>query len=187
MDSLRVFRYKASMRKPTPILSVIRPKTLTRFKQKLVKSGTCLNFTGARNKRGYGFVDVSYNYSARRYAILAHRLAWALANGRDPDEGLIVCHRCNNPPCCNPKHLYLGTPQDNTNDMIKAGTGRFDAMKGRKGTAHPRATYSQVQRDQVIDMKRETQKTMKEIAAIAGVSYQTACRWWNDFVRDRSR
>lgn len=52
--------------------------------------------------------------------VLAHRVAWQTTNGPIPD-GLWVLHRCDNPPCCNPGHLFLGTAQDNIDDMMRKG------------------------------------------------------------------
>jgi len=49
-----------------------------------------------------------------------HRFAWELANGPIP-EGMFVCHKCDNPPCCNVDHLFLGTPKENTTDMVNKG------------------------------------------------------------------
>ena len=139
-------------RTSVPILSSLRPWTADRFKAKLIPKGKCLLFTGYRNKRGYGIVDVSYDYCEKRFPILAHRLAWVLANDQEIPADKIVCHTCHNPSCCNHEHLYLGTAQTNSDDMVRAGRsckGRAP-LKGIKGTAHPRALYTQEQRDQII-------------------------------------
>src|SRR5439155_18768711 len=69
-----------------------------------------------------------------------HRIAWELANGPIP-EGLSILHKCDNPPCVNPRHLFLGTSADNRKDArIK---GRLPAHSGEK---NPRArlTWEQV-------------------------------------------
>jgi len=65
------------------------------------------------NPSGYGQVGIVDGKLIR-----AHRLAWELTNGWIPN-GLYVCHHCDNPPCCNPAHLFLGTQADNMSDMVK--------------------------------------------------------------------
>lgn len=75
----------------------------------------CHEWRGARRAGGYGAVSV-----AVRQTDYAHRVAWQLAFGPIPD-GMFVCHRCDNPPCCNPEHLFLGTNADNMRDMVAKG------------------------------------------------------------------
>ena len=60
----------------------------------------------------------------------AHRLAWQLSNGPIPD-GLFVLHHCDNPPCCNPAHLFLGTQADNMADMVSKGRANLDNGRGK--------------------------------------------------------
>ncbi len=71
----------------------------------------------AKYRRGYG----QFKRDGRRgKSENAHRLAWEYVNGEPPSH-LFVCHRCDNPPCCNPAHLFLGTPKENHDDMVMKG------------------------------------------------------------------
>lgn len=84
----------------------------------------CEEFTKrARCRGGYAQVSVAGKTT------LAHRAAWVAANGPIP-SGLHVLHRCDNPPCVNIEHLFLGTHQDNMDD--KKSKGRHGAMPLRK-------------------------------------------------------
>jgi len=86
-----------------------------RFWSHLVEAPSgCMEWTRATNPQGYGKVRINKQYFA------THRLAWVLVNGPIPD-GLFVCHRCDNPPCCNVDHLFLGTMKDNMMDMVSKG------------------------------------------------------------------
>lgn len=74
----------------------------------------CWEWTRLRNKDGYG------RFCAYSTSILAHRIAFALANGYDPGPAL-VCHECDNPSCCNPRHLWLGDDAANKRDSYQKG------------------------------------------------------------------
>lgn len=72
----------------------------------------CWEWSGHRDKNGYGTLAISSR------PVGAHRVSWTINYGPIPD-GLCVLHRCDNPPCVRPDHLFLGTSQDNTIDMIR--------------------------------------------------------------------
>lgn len=76
--------------------------------------GPCWLWVGSRDQKGYG--NVSVHGSTKR----AHRVSWTIANGKIP-PGLQVLHKCDNQPCVNPRHLYVGTNQDNMDDKRERG------------------------------------------------------------------
>lgn len=76
-----------------------------------VTDTSCWEFNGFRHRQGYGTIWVR----GRQWR--AHRLMYTKAIGPIP-PGLFVCHTCDNTPCCNPAHLFLGTHTDNQRDMI---------------------------------------------------------------------
>jgi len=84
----------------------------------------CWLWLGARQPFGYGVLNIS----RRGRVETAHRLAWGLFRGTIPDA-MHVLHRCDNPPCCNPAHLFLGGPRDNRADMVAKGRDRGRGKK----------------------------------------------------------
>lgn len=128
----------------------------------------CMEWQGPTTHFGYGWVS----YGGRPW--IASRLSYKLANGGIP-KGLIVRHKCDNPPCCNPDHLEVGTYRDNTHDCMKRGrfrpfgdtlknktvehknkiskgVARYIAEQKAKGT--PRIQNAKVTEREVRDIKR---------------------------------
>lgn len=119
----------------------------------------CWPWLASRHRQGYGQIGDSNGGLLR-----AHRVAWSLANGPAP-EGMSVLHKCDNPPCCNPAHLFLGTQLDNVRDAIAKGRMRVVASLGeRNGTA--KLTDDAVRRIRSLRGSRSQQK----LAAEFGVS-----------------
>lgn len=86
----------------------------------------CLEFQGHRHN-GYGQFGIGSRDDGSRRVVYAHRYAWELAGYSIP-AGLQVLHRCDNPPCCNVAHLFLGTNSLNREDMAKKWRGRQGSM-----------------------------------------------------------
>ena len=80
----------------------------------------CWEWTGSRLKAGYGQLGKEKGAGL----MLAHRYSYEQNVGPIP-AGMIVCHRCDNPPCCNPEHLFLGDHGANMKDMERKGRGRI--------------------------------------------------------------
>jgi hypothetical protein len=125
----------------------------------------CWNWTAAHYPRGYGMIQVKRNgkWSYR----MSHRVSWELFNGEIPNE-TCVCHKCDNPKCVNPAHLFLGTQLDNLRDMKSKGREGWSASigKGVQGSKHYRTRFS----DQDVLNIRSSDKSGVELAKEFGVS-----------------
>ena len=94
----------------------MRPTPLERFEQKFIPSTSgCWTWTAGLSDKGYG----RFTLGKEQYA---HRASWIFYHGNP--GALDVLHRCDNPKCVNPNHLFLGTHTDNMHDMIRKGRHR---------------------------------------------------------------
>lgn len=132
--------------------------------------GECWEWTGART-RGYGVLGIGRRPEG---LVRAPRLSWEIAHQQDVPGGLFVLHHCDNPPCVNPRHLFLGTNADNARDMTAKGRhGRWTrpdrtARGSQQGSA--RLTEDAVRQ---ILADRRSGLTYKAIANRHGVAWRT--------------
>lgn len=141
----------------------ISKRTLTRWgfhnfeerfwaKVKKLSDMDCWEWTACKNKKGYG--ALVRDGKGR----IASRESWMLANGPIP-KGLCVLHRCDNPPCVNPSHLFLGTAKDNALDALQKGR-----LVVPKGEQHWKCRLSI---KQVIKIRNEFAGTATSFSALA--------------------
>lgn len=155
---------------PDPIAEMLadeawRLKVEERFWPKVMKPmgwDECWPWTGSKDPKGYG------GFKLRSYvSVRSSRVAYALYYNRSPGR-MLVCHRCDNPPCVNPTHLFLGTVQDNSDDMVRKGrAARRDQRGDRNGAA--KLTAAQVE---TIRGLIEAGYTNTAIAPRFGVTHQ---------------
>ena len=130
----------------------------------------CVQWTAAKNRKGYGFVGVGGKLR------IASRVAWELARGEIP-QGMCVLHHCDNPPCVNPDHLFLGTKADNGADMVAKGRqargdrhgSRLHPESRQRGSGHVRAKLTEADVLKILADKRPKRIVAKEY----GVSHHS--------------
>lgn len=132
-----------------------------RFNTKVDKEnqGGCWIWTGAKKPSGYG------NFYMRNRYYNAHRASWEIHIGPVPD-GLFVLHRCDTPSCVNPKHLFIGTPLENMQDMHKKGRSTGPYLGGELSPC------AKLNREKVANIKRRllSGEPGREMAREFGVS-----------------
>lgn len=136
-----------------------------RFWRFIQKTADCWNWTGRNMSGRYGLFRVR-----RGLQKAAHRMSWELAHGPIPD-GMVVCHKCDNPLCVRPDHLFIGTQRDNCLDCSRKGRTLIGERNGN----------SRLSKDQVLAIRSrvadgERIGTVARIYGIAWISVQRIVR-----------
>ncbi len=137
-------------------------------KYEIVEPGGCWVWMGALDGDGYGKMQTGSRTNCDSRLVGAHRLSWEIHNGTIPPgkgyHGTCVLHRCDNPPCVNPEHLFLGSNADNNADKIAKGRGRC-----LRGAAHGRAKLTDAEVARIRGLNGTL--THREISKQFGVSH----------------
>jgi len=143
---------------------------IKKFWEKVAIKGPldCWEWTGARKPKGYGNVRVDKKY------LSSHRIAWELSNGNIP-SGLIVMHICDNPSCCNPSHLVLGTRRTNSFDMINKGREGFRKNRA-KGENNGNSKLRNSDVSKIKSISNSGDISQSELGSMFGVSQTTISR-----------
>jgi hypothetical protein len=141
----------------------VRGRSLSdRFWSKVDRSGQCWTWQASLDSKGYGNFGLPRNDGTGRFVMQrAHRVAWMLTHGAMPTSTDFLCHRCDNPRCVNPAHLFIGDAQANVSDCISKGR-----LNDRSGENNPRAKLTE---EQVQDI-RSSSASLNALAVKYGVA-----------------
>lgn len=119
----------------------------------------CWNWQKA-TKHGYAVT------SKQNRQVLAHREMLKFHTGLNPDNKTLACHKCDNPKCINPEHLFWGTPKENSQDMVKKGRGADTKSAARARSKLTEENISEIR------LLRKNGSELLEIAGKFSISFQ---------------
>ncbi len=157
----------------------VRKTLAERFWAHVNRTATgCWLWRGACINTGYGCL----RHEGR--TLTAHTVAWLLATGEEPPEGLFVCHTCDVRRCVNPAHLFLGTPRDNIVDAVRKGRLVQQARPERmpRGSRHHQSKLNEEQVEEIrrLHARGLSQRALGRRYGVSGtmVGYIVNRRFW---------
>lgn len=156
-----------------PLRKEVRFENLTQkaiecFWSKVVKTEECWVWNGSKTRK-YG--QLALVIKGERRSVRAHRLSWFLHFGEIPD-GMVVCHRCDNPECVNPSHLFIGTQLENINDRHNKGR----TVGPKRGELNHSSKLTQKDVNEIRAHKKAGKYTYQQLADIYGISRRLAIK-----------
>jgi hypothetical protein len=147
-------------------LQMNRKPLIERFWSKVRKTDTCWIWEGQNDgtASGYGRINADTEKGKPKRRIAVHRISWELHHGKIP-AGMLVCHKCDVPHCVRPDHLFLGTPDDNSKDMVKKRRQAWGDKSGQ--TKHKESLVRKIRAAYYHRMSSAVQ----DLAANFGVPY----------------
>lgn len=135
---------------------ILSQKQLNKFWRNVEQKETgCWEWMGAKTKNGYGHMNIFYK---NQYA---HRISYEIKYGEIP-VGMVACHKCDNPACVNPDHIFIGTQKDNIQDMIKKGRNEI--------VGNMKYPFSKI--IEIRDKYNNGEKNYSKLGRIFGISKQ---------------
>ena len=143
-----------------------------RFWPYVQKTESCWLWIGKKDRRKYGMVNLYREDTDKIMSTGAHRLSWKIHNGDIP-QGMLVCHKCDNPSCVNPCHLFLGTYKDNVRDMDAKGRRKTISMPG---ALNPAAKLTNEKIEEIRAIYNTGKVSQETLARLFGVGQSSISR-----------
>ena len=159
---------------------IIPERVKIKLKNFIYDTDECINYPHL-NSDGYGIIQPIEN--GKKLHILIHRAIYQIFFNDNIDSTDIICHKCDNPACCNPKHLFKGTYNDNVQDKVNKGRQAKGEQNGRyidgRASDHKikkiHTHGAKLTKEQVLKIREliKTGISLKEISIQLDISYST--------------